>query len=49
VLPLGAWRLAGCFLLESSAAIRRAALLRPAAGLGLRYADAPVDRLLRWV
>src|SRR5262249_43325925 len=37
------------FPLESSAAIRRAALLRPAAGLGRRSAGPPLGRLLHWV
>jgi len=45
---LGAWQFAGCFPLESSAAIRRAALLRPAAGLGRGSAGPPLGRLLRW-
>src|SRR5262249_12757449 len=31
------------------AAIRRAALLRPAAGLGRRSAGPPLGRVLRWV
>src|SRR5262249_40667158 len=34
--------------LECPAAIRRAALLRPAAGLGRRSAGPPLGRLLRW-
>src|SRR5262245_2675488 len=45
--PLGAWQLAGCFPLEPSAAIQRAALVRPAAGLG-RSARPLLGRLLRW-
>src|SRR5262249_8054813 len=43
------WQLAGCVPLEPSAAIRRAALLRPAAGLGRLSASPQLGRLLRWV
>src|SRR5262245_13211326 len=45
VFPLSAWQLAGCYRLKSSAAIRRAALLRPAAGLGHRFAG-PLSSLV---
>src|SRR5262245_55280499 len=43
VLSLGAWQLAGCYPVESPAAIRRAALIRPAAGLGGCFAGPPAS------
>src|SRR5262249_18420826 len=42
----GAWQLAGCVRLKSPAAIRRAALLRPAAGVG-RSAGPPCSQVVR--